>query len=417
VDTSKFESSISDSITSFRDFMVSGKDSMGTAAKNVAGSVLDAMNSNGVKSKATSTGEKFSGSFVDIIDKLMGGALTNKFVKSKSATLGATVLFGSMFDNMLAGSIMRPLDAIKFSMKGALTLTSALINNPLYSTIPLMTSQFGLAGGAVALFMKTFKPFTYLFGSDLKDLGKDLGSVFGGMFKKIKKSSGEYLESLGDSVSKLKGFGKAFKKKMGKTMLGLGVWLGIKGTAMLGVMGTIMTVGMAALPYILGAAAVAAIGFAGKWIYDNWDTVKEKWTEFVVDPFISMVTGIASSISSKVTEVKDSIVNIFTSIFEGVIKSLTDAVKSLPYGLGDLILGDTPDTTDVSGSIVPVKRIEKANLQTSNNGNTELIEIQKKQLKQTEMMNEFLSKIEKKEAPPIMPNLSLDDQQTMVLTR
>lgn len=448
IDAEGFKGNIETVFNTFKTYAKGGISSIKTTTGDLFSNITDMLSKGDVKKKVEKSGKEFSFNLMSVLDKMMGKAMNEQFTKSKGFTFSSLFLFGDATNAALSTGLMKPLDTLTLAAKGFKFALLNGIRRPLYQTIPVLTERFGAMGIGIGLFLKALRPLDYFFTVEFtqvfKDFGKTVKGTFGIIkkatiwlakdmispltdgFKKIRRVSTKIKESatglftnIFDTIKeKSEGWTKPFKKKMGKTMLGLGAWLGLKGVGMLGIMGTIMTVGMAALPVIIGAAVVSAITAAGLYIYNNWDTVKEKWYEYVVYPFTDMLWNLSQTIGNKVTEIKTKISSTFTSIFTYIKDAIINGARAiLPDSVVNSVFGATTTATDVTGSVVPVSKIDKATNEKVNSKNEELVELQKKQLKQTELMNSYLARIEGKETPTALPSTTPDDAQTMVLTQ
>lgn len=74
-------------------------------------------------------------------------------------------------------------------------------------------------------------------------------------------------------------------------------------------------------------AAIAALVAAGVWLYNNWDTVKEKATQLWTK-LKETWENIKNSISEKVTAIKDKVTSIFDNI-KSTIQARVDLIKSV----------------------------------------------------------------------------------------
>ena len=280
------------------------------------------------KESASGVASMFAKYMEDGVDSVLGSKLLNK----KSGFLGAVALFGDSADFAMSTAILNPLKTLKLAYRTFSKSLGVLVDRPLLQGIALSTSMFGGLGGALATFLlplaKVVRPLT-------KEL-PSLGDAFSAARSKIAdayKGTKDFLTKHAGSML------KHMKKALGKKFLMAGVFLGGLGSMMLGVMGTMMVAAsaiwagivaaaIAAFPFIVGGLIIAAILGIGYYIYKNWDKVKAKWHEYMVQPVIDFMISSVEKFKTLKEKITDAITGFFKSILDGA----RTAIEMLPFG-------------------------------------------------------------------------------------
>jgi len=309
-----------------------------------------------VKKSAEKGSDNIASMFVDTLDKgitkVLGASLLNK----KTGFLGAVALFGSSADFGLSTAILNPLKTLKIGYKTFKVALGALVDRPLLQGIALSATTFGTLGAALSTVLlplaKIIRPLT-------KEL-PSLGDAFTATRSKIAEAFKGTKEFLSKSTSTML---NKFKKSMGKKFLIAGVFMGAMGAKMLGIMGTVMVaasalwagivaVAIAAWPFIVGGLIIAAVVGIGYYIYKNWDKVKAKWHEYIVQPVIDfMFTAV-----DKFKTLKEKITGAISGFFDSILSGARTAIEMLPFGdkIANKVFGEKKTETEDKSVVTPV---------------------------------------------------------------
>lgn len=421
--------------------MEGGKDFVSTA-QNVINSLLSAISGEVKKEapkdgKVKKTAQKGSTSIADLIIAGINTALTAtigaKLFKKKYGFLGAVALFGNEMDFAISTALTNPIKTFKLAMFSFKTGLDVIINRPYLQGIAASTALFGKYGGAIAtvlipigkllrpLFLeipslgdglKSLKERFSSFGGKLKETSsefKDIISKFGtSMKEKLVDIQGIFAEGIGSMLDKI-------KKKTGMLFLKAGVFLGIKGATMIGIMGTITSAAIAGLPFLIGGLIVAAVVGIGYFVYKKWDSVKEAWHDYIVEP----IMGIIDSITQTFTEIKDKITStvggFFTNIFGDKTsdESITATADKASKNVKDKTITTitATDKTQQGNAVKEYNRIQGILTRTP-----EQHEERSKEMLST--MKDTLAELRKQKIPPpLIPPANIDDVATYIVTQ
>lgn len=416
IDASKIEESIGSAFHMFTGFAKKGVGAIKDTAGNVFDKMTDGATAKGAMKKAEGAGSSIASAIISMFAKTSSGIVESELVKSKYTSFLSAFLFGDLQSMLTTSAVIKPIEMIKGTFWSIKKGADLIVNHPLHQTLPLLAHQFGIAGAAIAIVGKTLKPFvaTTSFINSIPDR----------LSKRLKKGKSVVSEKfsglMGTIRDKLDEWKKPFKKKMGKAMLGMGAWLGLKGVTMLGIMGTIMTIGMAAMPFIIKGIIISAIVGAGALVYKNWDKITASLNENIVTPFVGWFTSISETVSAKIQSVKETVKNAFSSIFDFLKQAIVSGIKKLPFGekIASSFVGDGEGTAkDISGSVAPSTNLDKVIDNRTKAQTEEMNNLQKKQLQTNERMLKVMEKIEQKETPTPLPSRDIDDNKTSEIVK
>jgi len=404
----------------------------------------------------------------DMFGKGTDKLVNSKFAKNKVAFLGAMTLFADGADTAASAAILHPWKSFKLAMKTFKGSLAVLANRPLLQGVAMMTTAFGGLGGVLSLVLipaiKLLRPLTkdikissFGIGDGLSRISEGLSGVkdsIVGYASDLKKRAGKQIQktlrkmvssvvssflSMYISSEKFRNFtnlatyhtlrtiayAKAYmmiaqdkfkkgidkmKEKTGSMFIKIGAWLGVKATLMMTVMGSVWAVAMAALPFLLVPAIVVGLGMIGKWVYDNWVTIADKWNEWIVTPVVSWFVGMGTTIAEKISEVKTLIGETIAGMFTWIKDKARSASE---FVIGKTLTNQIFGGKDTTQNALVGSEITKPI--------ADRIDINKGNALESKKTNDLLSRIadllENQTIPTIPPSSSIDDAATIIATQ
>lgn len=309
-----------------------------TAATGVNGIFEDlksaVSNGDGAVDSAKNVGGVLKTTVTDALKKVMG----SKPVKTGLFNLFAFGATG-VEAKVVSQAFKRPMGSFKLAAAAFTTTIGELVNRPLHQTAAVMYEMAGVKGIAFALFMKSFKIFTFDIFSIFKKDGFVLKNVIKGWNKLSDYLTDKKKSLFGSSfIKKMKGGLKKAKKKIGFWLNGFGIWLGVMGSKAIIMGSTIMTAItgtlMAALPFIIATALGAAALGAGLWIGNK---INETWGQEIADGIDHMINQVGNIVEAAMVTWDVYVVMPLTNMIDNVVSSVKSKIEALKDFFSDPI--------------------------------------------------------------------------------